>query len=387
MTLALTPRQRTLTALRREQPDRVPKFADFSPAIYDTFIRKMGVPPPPKSPWSVWTGRPTVTFEQDLGLSDPAEYFQYDVRIVEFGETQVAYDFSEWLPRDLPMERTRVDEWGIAQVRGADGGADYFARPLAHAQTLDDLERFPFPDVCADYRRAIARERIAQVQAKNCAAMSWQPFVGGTFFETAWRLRGLDTFLMDLAINQEFAECLLDKITELSMANACFLAECGVDILLTGDDVGMQTKLMISPAMWRKWLKPRYADLIAHVKAINPATLIFHHSDGYIEPLIPEFIEIGVDILNPIQPECMDPVKIKQQFGDRLAFWGTLGTQTTFPFASPTEINALVKERIATVGKGGGLLVAPTHKLQADVPWENIVAFFEAVQEYGAYKN
>ena len=102
MTLALTPRQRTLTALRREQPDRVPKFADFSPAIYDTFIRKMGVPPPPKSPWSVWTGRPTVTFEQDLGLSDPAEYFQYDVRIVEFGETQVAYDFSEWLPRDLP---------------------------------------------------------------------------------------------------------------------------------------------------------------------------------------------------------------------------------------------------------------------------------------------
>jgi uroporphyrinogen decarboxylase len=385
MTGTWTPRERALAALRRELPDRVPKFADFSPAAYDVFVQETGVDLPPKSPWSVWTGRPTITFEQEIGVSDPAEYFQYDVRIVEFGETQVGYDFSEWLPHDLPPERTRVDEWGIAQVRGVGGGADYFVRPLASAQSLDDIERFPFPDVTAEYRRMIARERIKQVQAKGYAAMSWQPFVGGTIFETAWRLRGLDTFLMDLAINQEFAACLLDKITELSIANARFLAECGVDILLTGDDVGMQDRLMISPAMWRKWLKPRYADLIARVKAINPSGLVFHHSDGYIEPLIPEFIEIGVDILNPIQPECMDPVKIKQQFGDRLAFWGTIGTQTTFPYATPAEIKMLVKERIETVGKGGGLLIAPTHKLQADVPWENIVAFFEAVEEYGTY--
>jgi uroporphyrinogen decarboxylase len=380
----LTPRQRVLTALKREQPDRVPKFADFSAPVYDTFIAKTGVPPPPKSPWSVWTGRPTVTFEQEIRLSDPAEYFGYDVRIVEFGETQREYDFSAYLPRDLPRERTRVDEWGIAQVTRASGTAD-FVRPLANAQTVAEIERFPFPDVIAPYRREIARDRIRQVQAKGFAAVSWQPFVGGTFFETAWRLRGLDNFLMDMASDSPIAWALLDRITELSIANACFLAECGVDILLTGDDVGMQDRLMLSPAMWRKWIKPRYAELIARVKAINPATLIFHHSDGYIEPLIPEFIEIGVDILNPIQPECMDPIKIKEQFGDRLAFWGTLGTQTTFPNATPVELRALVKERIETVGRGGGFLIAPTHKLQADVPWENIIAFFKAVEEYGAY--
>ncbi|MEW5718401.1 MAG: uroporphyrinogen decarboxylase family protein [Chloroflexota bacterium] len=380
----LTPRQRVLTALKREQPDRVPKFADFSAAVYDTFVAKTGVPPPPKSPWSVWIGRPTITFEQEIGLSDPAEYFGYDVRIVEFGETRLAYDFSAYLPRDLPRDRTRVDEWGIAQVTRESGASD-FVRPLADAQTVAEIERFPFPDVTAAYRREIARERIRRVQAKGLAAVSWQPFVGGTFFETAWRLRGMDIFLMDMASDSPIAWALLNRITELSIANACFLAECGVDILLTGDDMGMQDRLMLSPAMWRKWIKPRYAELIARVKAINPATLIFYHSDGYVEPLIPELIEIGVDILNPIQPECMDPVKLKRQFGDRLAFWGTLGTQTTFPNATPAELRALVRERIETVGRGGGFLIAPTHKLQADVPWENIVAFFQAVEEYGAY--
>jgi uroporphyrinogen decarboxylase len=377
-------RERVLTALRRQQPDRVPTAVDFSAPVYDTFIQKTGVPPPPKSPWSVWTGRPTVTFEQEIGRSDPAEYFGCDVRIVEFGDTELKYDFSAYLPRDLPWERTRVDEWGIAQVTRESGTSD-FVRPLASAQTVAEIERFPFPDVTAGYRREIVRERIRQVQAKGLAAIGWPPFVGGTFFETAWRLRGMDTFLMDMASDSAFAWALLDRITELSIANACFLAECGVDILLTGDDVGMQDRLMMSKSMWRKWIKPRYAELIARAKKINPALLVFHHSDGYIEPLIPEFIEIGMDILNPVQPECMDPVKIKQQFGDRLAFWGTIGTQTTFPNATPQEIRALVKERIETVGRGGGLLIAPTHKLQADVPWENITAFFEAVQAYGKY--
>ncbi len=381
----LTPRQRVLTALKREIPDRVPTYADFSPGIYDTFVARTGVPPPPKSPWSVWTGRPTVTFEQEIGLSDPAEYFHYDVRIVEFGETRLQYDFAEYLPRDLP-DRARVDEWGIAQIRGVDGSPDIFVRPLAQASTVAEIDAYPLPDVTADYRREIARRRIRQVQAKGCAAVSWQPFVGGTFFETAWRLRGLELFLMDLLTNQELAERLLGRIAELSIANACFLAECGVDILLTGDDVGSQDRLLISPAAWRKWLKPLYAELIQRVKAINPATLVFYHSDGYIAPIIPELVEIGVDILNPIQPECMDPVKLKQEFGDRLSFWGTIGTQTTFPYATPAELKALVRERIETVGEGGGLLIAPTHKLQSDVPWENIVAFFEAVQEYGVYR-
>ena len=381
----LTPRQRVITAMRREVPDRVPKFADFTPGIYDMFVKETGVAPPSKSPWSVWQPRPVVAFREDIGLSDPAEYFSYDARIVEFGETRLEYDFSTYLPPDLPPERTRVDEWGIAWVRGSAHHFESMLHPLAGIRTIADLERYPWPDVTAPYRCEIAHQRIQSVQAKGYAAVGWPPFVGGTFFETSWRLRGLDSFLMDLLNNQEFATSLLDKVGEFSISNCRFLAKCGVDILLTSDDVGMQDRMLISPAMWRKWLKPHYSDLVTEVKAINPDVLIFYHCDGFIEPIIPELIEIGVEILNPVQPECMDPAKLKQQFGDRLAFWGTVGTQTTFPFATPAEIKALVKERIKTVGRGGGLLIAPTHKLEPDVPWENVIAFFEAVEEYGVY--
>ncbi len=383
--MTLSPRQRVLQTLRRQVPDRVPKFADFSPETYDTFLEETHAPAPPKSPWAVQTGRPGVTFEQEIGLSDPAEYFGYDVRIVEFGDTTLRQDWSGYLPCDLPAQGTSIGEWGIARVRRGPGGTEDSVRPLAHATSLEAIERFPFPDVTAPYRREIARERIRQVHDKGCAVIGWPPMVGGTFFETAWQLRGLDTFLMDLAANQDWAACLLNKIGAFSIENACFFATAGVDILLTGDDFGMQDRLMMSPAMWRRWFKPRYAELIARAKSINPDLLVFYHSDGFIDPIVPELIEVGIDILNPVQPECMDPVKVKQQFGDRLAFWGTIGTQTTFPFAQPAEIKTLVKERIETVGKGGGLLIAPTHKLQPDVPWANIVAFFEAVEEYGSY--
>jgi uroporphyrinogen decarboxylase len=132
-------------------------------------------------------------------------------------------------------------------------------------------------------------------------------------------------------------------------------------------------------------LKPRFVELISRAKRVNPKLLIFLHSDGAIEPLIPDLIEVGVDILNPIQPECMNPTRIKEQFGDRLAFWGTVGTQTTLPFASPGEIRRVVKERIETVGKGGGFLIAPSHKIQPEVPWVNIIAFVEAVRKLGEY--
>lgn len=112
----------------------------------------------------------------------------------------------------------------------------------------------------------------------------------------------------------------------------------------------------------------------------KPDILIWYHTDGDCRAVIPELTEAGADILNPVQPECMDPVEIKQQFGDRLAFAGTIGIQTTMPFGTPDEIRAIVRERIATVGKGGGLLLAPTHVLEPDVPWENVLAFIEAVQ-------
>jgi uroporphyrinogen decarboxylase len=211
------------------------------------------------------------------------------------------------------------------------------------------------------------------------------PHPSGTLFECAWLLRGLEDLLVDFVIHPTLAAALLDKLTASGIESATRLARAGVDILLTGDDVGTQRGMLMSPKMWRKWLKPRLAEIIAASKGAKPDLIIFYHSDGDIEPIIPELIEIGVDVLNPVQPECMDPVHLKREYGGELAFWGTIGTQTTMPFGTPDEVKATVVERIETVGQGGGLLLAPTHVLEPDVPWENIAAFFEAIDEYGRY--
>ena len=382
----LTPRQRVITAMKRELPDQVPKFADFSPGIYERFLVESGFGLPEREIQEV-KGRPLITFQSELGLPDPADYFEYDVRVVEFGQTNLKTDFRPFFnPDQLPEGRSRIDEWGIGYVRGSVYHFEEIVYPMVNFTRIDDLEDYPWPDVTASYRREFARDLVEQVHQKGLAVLAWPPMKGGTFFETAWGLRGFEQLIIDMMTDKDFAACLLDKITAFSTSNACYFAACGVDVLLTGDDFGMQDRMMISPNMWREWFKPRYAELISSVKAVNPDVLVFYHSDGMIEPIIPELIEIGVDILNPVQPECMDPIKIKKQYGDRLAFWGTIGTQSTMPFGTTEEVKAVVKERIQTIGQGGGLLLAPSHKLEPDVPWENVLAFFEAVEEYGTYE-
>jgi len=154
-------------------------------------------------------------------------------------------------------------------------------------------------------------------------------------------------------------------------------------VLRLGDDIGMQSGMIMSADTWRHWLKPRLAQIIRAAKEVKPDIHIFYHSDGDCRAVIRDLIEIGVTVLNPVQPECMDPAEIKAAFGDQLAFWGTIGTQTTMPFGTPEQVRATVRERIMTVGKGGGLLIAPTHILEPEVPWDNIIAFVEAVNEYG----
>jgi uroporphyrinogen decarboxylase len=163
------------------------------------------------------------------------------------------------------------------------------------------------------------------------------------------------------------------------------IAGAGLDILRLGDDVGMQHAMMMSPAMWAKWLKPRLAKVIEAAKTANPSIIVSYHSDGMIMPVIEGLIEAGVDVLNPVQPECIDPAEVKAMFGDRLAFSGTIGTQTTMPFGTPDDVRRDVKDRIETVGKGGGLFIGPSHTMEPEVPWANVVAFVEAVEEYGRY--
>jgi uroporphyrinogen decarboxylase len=200
-----------------------------------------------------------------------------------------------------------------------------------------------------------------------------------TIFETAWALRGYQKTLMDFVLNPDLVEELLDIPYRYHLAAAKKLTELGVDMLWLGDDVGAQEKMLISPDTWRRFLKPRMAELISSVKDINPSLKIAYHSDGYITPIIPELIEIGVDVLNPIQPQSMEPAEIKNRFGDKLCFWGSIDEQHTLPFGTPEEVRKEVVERLRTIGKGGGLIIGPTHNVQLDTPMENFRALVDTV--------
>jgi uroporphyrinogen decarboxylase len=209
------------------------------------------------------------------------------------------------------------------------------------------------------------------------------PHLGGELFETAWRLRGLENFLMDLALRPEWAHFLLDRLTDLACKNAEALAIAGVDILALDDDVGMPGSMMISPAMWAEFFHPRFARIIGSARAIHPGLRVLFHSDGYFEPIIPSLIELGVNAINPIQPDHMDARRIRSRFGPRLALWGTVGAQTTFSFSTPDAIRHEVKDRIETLGRAG-LILCPAYDIdEPDVPWENVAAFLEAAEAYG----
>lgn len=201
-----------------------------------------------------------------------------------------------------------------------------------------------------------------------------------TIWETAWALRGYQQALEDLALNPELIDRILEIPYQYHLTAAKRLAELGVDMIWIGDDVGAQHKMLISPSMWRRMLKPRMATFIAELKHINPDLKIAYHSDGNILPIIPDLIEVGLDVLNPIQPQSMDPAQVAAAFGDRLCFWGSIDEQYTLPYGTPAEVGQEVRNRLDTLGKHGGLILGPTHHVQLDTPMENFWAMVDAIQ-------
>jgi uroporphyrinogen decarboxylase len=209
------------------------------------------------------------------------------------------------------------------------------------------------------------------------------PHLGGELFEGAWRLRGLENFLLDLVEHPDWAGFLLDQLAALARRNAQALAVAGVDVLSLDDDVGMPGTMFISPAMWRRFFKQRLAEIIGAARAIKPDIRVLYHSDGYIEPIVGDLIEIGVNALNPLQPEHMDAKRIRRTYGPRLALWGTVGHQTMFSYGTPEDIRHEVKKRMDTLGRRG-LILCPAYDIdEPDTPWKNIAAFLEAAKQYG----
>ena len=206
-----------------------------------------------------------------------------------------------------------------------------------------------------------------------------------TIFELAWYLRGMDRLLMDMVLNSRFVEILMDRILEFYIPAGKRIAGMGVDIIWTGDDVGMQTGMIMSPELFRKYIKERYRLLISEIKKSNSSIKIAFHSDGYITPVIDDLIEVGVDILNPVQPKCMDPKEIKERFGDRLSFMGTIDEQQVLPFGTIEDLKYEIDTRLKTVGYNGGLIIGPTHNIQNDTSMEKVEFLFNYIKEKGKY--
>jgi uroporphyrinogen-III decarboxylase len=187
--------------------------------------------------------------------------------------------------------------------------------------------------------------------------------------------------MMDFVEDPDHAECILEIPYRYHLTAAERLVRMGVDMIWIGDDVGTQRGMLISPAHWRRFLKPRMAAFISRLKDLNRELRIAYHSDGCIYPIIPELIDIGVDVLNPVQPACMDPELLQRRYGDRLCFWGSLDEQKTLPFGTPDDVRNEVLSRIETLGRGGGLILGPTHHVQLDTPLENFWAMVRTIAD------
>lgn len=200
-------------------------------------------------------------------------------------------------------------------------------------------------------------------------------------FEASWGLRGFEGALIDAAAAPDFYEAVLDRLTDNYLAFVDFVADLPVDGIMFGDDWGDQRGVILGPERWRRFMKPRYARIYEAVHA--QGKLVVSHCCGSIADIMPDIIEIGLDVLESCQPEAagMNPYELKRRWGDKITFWGALGSQSTIPFGTPATIKAEVKRLCAEMGKGGGYILAPAKALQPETPTENAAAVFEAFTE------
>ncbi len=350
----MTPRENLIKAIRRENPEHVPMSFSLCEELKESF-------------------------KERTGSDDYLSYYDIPVRFVGPKPSKKPVDYTKYY-KDIP-EGTRIDEMGVAHVSHGYKHFTKMLHPMESFTTPEEVWDFPLPDILEDYRWEGVAEEVKRIKDNGYAVV----FSCIMVFENAWYLRGMENLLCDMFADEDMAKACLDRMTQFQAKIAAKAAEVGVDMIIYGDDVGTQNALMMSKEQWREWIKPTTAAVIKAAKDVNPDVICYYHSDGNIYDIIDELIEVGVDVLNPIQPECMDPVKIKEMYGERVSFWGTVGTQTTMPFGDVEEVDRVVKHLIEKVGKGGGLVIAPTHLLEPEVPWENIEAFVNAVKKYGKY--
>jgi uroporphyrinogen decarboxylase len=201
-------------------------------------------------------------------------------------------------------------------------------------------------------------------------------------FRRLWNLRGYENALMDYAADQEILEAVYDPLYDLYTDMALRMIRAGVDMIRIVGDIAMQDRVIMGPKLWRQFDKPRMGGLIDACRQVRPDVVFFFHSDGKLTDLVDDLVEIGISVLNPIQPECMDPIEVKRRWGGRITLHGCISIQRTLPFGSADDVRREVEDLIRTCGMDGGLILMPSNVIQPDTSVENIIACYHAARDF-----
>ena len=265
-----------------------------------------------------------------------------------------------------------INRIGVLEIPGSKHHFTRYVSPLRNIDTVGECRDFPFNEFYGWSDEGMA-EKVEAAHRDGKAAVGG----AGHQYEDAWQIRGYEEFLMDMISNPSIPVYILGRIHDQMLKRVIAMARAGVDMIQTGDDVATQRAMIMSPEMWRRFIKPLHREINEVAHAINPKVKMFYHSDGDITCILADLADIGVDVLNPVQPECMDLGYIKREFGAHFIFDGTIGTQSTMPFGTPGDVRRVVAENKKLYGYDGGLILSPTHVLEPDVPPQNIMAYLE----------
>ena len=371
--------ERVLAALRHTEPDCVPM--DLGGSLASTMVS--GAYPALRAALGLEQHAATDSpHYASLADIEPDVRAALDVDLVHaprvFGNS----------PRVHALSPERfVDEWGVQWQRPR-GGHFYVERaPFEAAGTVAAVAAHPWPesDDLADTRGAAAA--IAALRAESDCAITLE--LRGRVLSLGQFLRGFSEWMMDLADNLAFVEALLEQTTNSQIAaNERILADLGdrVDVVYTSDDLGGQPGPLIAPATFRRLLRPHFARIWRHIRERTDAVLM-HHCCGAVAPFLPDFVDLGLQALNPVQVSAaaMEPARLKREFGRNLAFWGAVDTRDVLPRGTTADVRAEVRRRIRELAPGGGYVLAAVHNLQPEVPPENVLAMFDECRRCGRY--
>jgi len=382
----MNPRERILTALNHKEPDRIP--FDVGGANTTIHVKAYAV-------LRDYLGLPEVEIQllhqagQVAKLDeDFLKLLKVDTRFISVSKPMSTGSVEL---RDEGDYMAMTDSWGVGWKIPKDGGLyfDMYQHPLAGPDVREKLESYPWPSASKASIYDGQVEMAMDIQSRGFASVMGG-YSAGPFEKFSW-LRGFDDAFTDFALDPELVKTMMDKIIALKIEYwERALAEAGehVDVVFEGDDVAGQDRLLVSPKTYRDIIKPRHKELFQAIKKFAPHVKIFFHTCGAIRPLIPDLIEIGIDILNPVQISAagMDPFELKKEFGKDLSFWGGgIDTQNVFSTGTPQEVRDDVKRNIDALAPGGGFVFNTVHNTQSDVPPENFMAMWETLQEYGVY--